>query len=166
MEHQCGIPDAGAKYFFKRHNNTSLFYRRDSDVPKCTLLRDVSERFADQCLSAGGYQIGIAGQVFLCPYFSERSVNNMRNSAFSEEMVECHYNGAIIYIPVPLFVRMTYNMQFDDRKYIRYKEGARVYGISEHTFSKLASAADAIYHPNKIALVNIAEFDEYMQYMK
>ncbi len=90
----------------------------------------------------------------------------MRNSAFNEEMVECHYNGVISYIPVSLFVRMTTNMQFDDRKFIRYKEGARVYGMSEHAFSKLANAADAVYRPNKIALVSIAEFDEYMSYMK
>ena len=91
---------------------------------------------------------------------------SMSNSVFADEMVECHYNGAVIYVPVRLFISMTMNMQFDDRKYIRYREGARVYGMSEHSFSKLASDADAVYHPNKMALVNISEFDEYMKYFK
>ena len=89
-----------------------------------------------------------------------------RTNATTDNMVECHYNGAVIYVPVRLFISMTMNMQFDDRMFIRYKEGARVYGMSEHSFSKLAIDADAVYHPNKMALVNVSEFDEYMKYFK
>ena len=82
------------------------------------------------------------------------------------QMVECHYNGVIIQIPVRLFLAMTYRMQFDNRKFIRYKEGAQIYGMSEREFIKLAHDAKAVYKRNKIAMVNVEILDKFMQTYK
>ena len=58
-------------------------------------------------------------------------------------MVECHYNGAIIFVPVKLFLSVTMRMKYEDSKYIRFKDGPRIYNLSENTFIKLAEDAKA-----------------------
>ena len=80
----------------------------------------------------------------------------------NEEMVECHYNGAIIYVPVKLFLSVTMKIEFEDSKYIRFKDGPRMYNISKNTFMKLAEDAKAVHRFGKVAMVNVAEFDEYL----
>ena len=40
----------------------------------------------------------------------------------NKQMVECHYNGAVIQIPVRLFLSMTFRLQYDNKKFVRYKE--------------------------------------------
>ena len=84
----------------------------------------------------------------------------------TEEMVECRYKGSITYIPLKVFLRVTFDVQNEGKKFIRYKEGAKMDSMSEHSFMRYAAMANAVYHVNKIALVNVAEFDEYMKYLK
>ncbi len=91
----------------------------------------------------------------------------MKKSSFNEEeMVECHYNGAIINIPVKIFVSMTMRTQFDRKKFVRYKEGAEIYSMSEREFYKLAHDANAVYKRNKMALVNMEILDKFMEYYR
>ena len=91
----------------------------------------------------------------------------MRKSLFNEEeMVECHYNGAIINIPVKIFVSMTIRTQYDGKKFVRYKEGAEIYSMSEREFYKLAHDANAVYKRNKMALVNMEILDKFMEYYR
>lgn len=47
--------------------------------------------------------------------------------------------------------------------YIRYEEGAKRYSMSVHSFMKLASEAHAIYKINRISLVNVKAFEEYLE---
>ena len=84
----------------------------------------------------------------------------------NKEMVECHYNGAIINIPVKIFVAMTMRTQFDKKKFVRYKEGAEIYSMSEREFYKLAHDANAVYKRNKMALVNLEILDKFMEYYR
>jgi len=84
----------------------------------------------------------------------------------NEGMVECFYNGATIYIPVNLFVAMTYRTQMDRKKFVRYKEGAEIYSMSEREFNKLAHDANAVYKRNKMALVKLDIIDKYLEYFK
>ena len=81
-------------------------------------------------------------------------------------MVECHYNGAIINIPVKIFVSMTMRTQYDGKKFVRYKEGAEIYSMSEREFYKLAHDANAVYKRNKMALVNMEILDKFMEYYR
>ena len=83
-----------------------------------------------------------------------------------EEFVECHYNGAIVQIPVKLFVSMTMQTQFDRKKFVRYKEGAELYSMSEREFFNLAHDANAVYKRNKMALVNLEILDKFMEYYR
>ncbi len=83
------------------------------------------------------------------------------------EMVECHYKGAVIYVPAKLFVSMTMRMKFDHKKFIRYKDGAEMYGMSMSSFKDLVKNSGALYHPSeKVALINVEKLDEYLEYFK
>ena len=51
----------------------------------------------------------------------------------------------------------------DSVAYIRYEEGAKRYSMSVHSFMKLASEAHAVYKINRISLVNVKLFEEYLE---
>jgi hypothetical protein len=60
-------------------------------------------------------------------------------------------------------------MHYDDRnekKYVRYQEGAEMYSVSEQSFRRLAKEAQAIYKIRNLTLVNLAEFDNYIKTFK
>ena len=90
----------------------------------------------------------------------------MAGSRFDENMVECRYDGAVIMVPVKLFIAMTMRTQIDERKFVRYKEGAVLYGMSEREFNKLAHDAKAVYKRNKMALVKLDVIDKYLEYFR
>ena len=84
----------------------------------------------------------------------------------NKQMVECHYNGSVIQIPVRLFRLMTLRLQYDNKKFIRYKEGATMYGMSEREFFKLAHDAHAVYKRNKMVLISVDLLDKYMETLR
>lgn len=92
--------------------------------------------------------------------------DQMRKGAFDDELVECHYNGAIHHIPVKIFFSMLMRSQIDEKKFIRYKEGAYLYSMSEREFNKLAHDANAIYKRNKMVLVKMDIVDKYLEYFR
>ena len=47
--------------------------------------------------------------------------------------------------------------------FVRYKEGAELYCMSQSKFERLAKDANAIYKINKLVLVNTDVLDEYME---
>ena len=49
----------------------------------------------------------------------------MRENSNHEEMVECHYQGSIIYVPVRTFIEVTMKMRLERKRFVRYKEGAK-----------------------------------------
>ena len=49
------------------------------------------------------------------------------------------------------------------KDFVRYTEGAERYSMSKHTFMKLAQDAHAVYKINRISLVNIKIFEEYLE---
>lgn len=48
-------------------------------------------------------------------------------------------------------------------EFIRYDEGAKRYSMCKHTFMKLAQEAHAVYKINRLTLVNIRVFEEYLE---
>lgn len=91
---------------------------------------------------------------------------NRQNYGSPEHLVECHYRGAIVKIPDRVFFSALTKMQYENKKFIRYKDGAALYSMSERSFYKLAHDADAIYKYNKIVLVNIAKIDDYLEFFR
>ena len=87
----------------------------------------------------------------------------MRENSDHEEMVECHYQGTIIYVPVQLFVEVTMQMQHDGKPFVRYKDGAKYFNMSENKFRELADAADAVHHFGKMVLVEVAKVTEFLR---
>lgn len=51
-------------------------------------------------------------------------------------------------------------------KYVRYKEGAQMFGMGLSKFQVLAREAKATYKIDKVVLVNIEIFDKYLQIFK
>lgn len=49
------------------------------------------------------------------------------------------------------------------KKWVRYKEGAEMYSMGYHSFIRMAKDAGAVYHINRIVLVNTEKFDEYLE---
>ena len=49
------------------------------------------------------------------------------------------------------------------KNFIRYDEGAERYFMSKHSFMKLAQDARAVYKINRITLVNVKIFEEYLE---
>lgn len=51
----------------------------------------------------------------------------------------------------------------DKKRFIRFKEGAELYSMSQPKFEQLARDAGATYKLNKLVLVNIDIFEEYLE---
>ena len=91
----------------------------------------------------------------------------MAESKDLSKMVECHYKGAVVYVPVQLFTSMTMRMKSQSSKFIRYKDGPEMYGMSLSNFKKLVNDADAVYRPSKkVALINVEKLDKYLEYFR
>ena len=118
---------------------------------------------ADQCLSDDG-QIGIDGQIFFVQNQREEH-KHMREKVDLSEMVECHYKGAITYIPVQLFISMSMRVKFAGKKFIRYKDATQMYGMSLSTLKRFLQDTDVVYHPTDgVALINVEKMDALLEY--
>ena len=51
----------------------------------------------------------------------------------------------------------------EKKKYVRYREGAEIYSISQKKFEQLAKDANATYKVGKVVLVNCRILDEYLE---
>ena len=51
----------------------------------------------------------------------------------------------------------------DENIFVRYDEGAKRYSMCRNSFMRLAADAGAVYKINKISLVNIKIFEEYLE---
>lgn len=49
------------------------------------------------------------------------------------------------------------------KKFVRYKEGAELYSISQSKFERLARDAKATYKIDKVVLVNCELFEKYLE---
>ena len=47
--------------------------------------------------------------------------------------------------------------------YVRYKEGCKIFGMSQREFEILADKAGAVHKVGKMSLVNTVIFNEYLQ---
>ena len=90
----------------------------------------------------------------------------MKKTFFNEDVVECYYNGGVVKIPVELFTEMTMGVHSKPKKFVRYKDGAKMYGMSERNFFDLVRDAEAIYRRGKMVLVNLEILDNFMEYFR
>ena len=47
--------------------------------------------------------------------------------------------------------------------YVRYKEGCKIFGMSQREFERLADKAGAVHKVGRMALVNTVKFNDYLQ---
>lgn len=88
------------------------------------------------------------------------------NNRGNYKKVECHYNGTTTLISIKMFQSMMERMQYDNRKFVRYRDGAQIYGMSEREFNKLAHDANAVYKRGKLALVKLELVDKFMEELR
>jgi hypothetical protein len=50
-----------------------------------------------------------------------------------------------------------------EKKFVRYKEGAVIYSMSQSKFERMAKAAGAVYKLNKMVLVNCEVFEQFLE---
>ena len=55
------------------------------------------------------------------------------------------------------------SVHFEGKKYMRYPEAAAFFSIGLHSMEDLAKEANAVYHYNRVALVNVAKVDKYLE---
>lgn len=79
-------------------------------------------------------------------------------------VVECFYDGAHIPIPEELFFPMLMGIPLQRPKFVRYKDGCKMYSMSQSEFNRLVHDAGAVYKRNKIALVKLDLLDSFMEF--
>lgn len=57
-------------------------------------------------------------------------------------------------------------MTMNNKKFVRYKEGAEIYSIGLTKFQELAKKAKACYKIGQLVLVNTEILDEYLEQFK
>ena len=90
----------------------------------------------------------------------------MRNTELPEDQVKCELDGAVFYIPRKLFSTMVLRCHYPEKKFVRYKEGAVLYGMSEREFYKLAHNSGAVHKVKKMALVKVELVDKFLEYFR
>ena len=95
----------------------------------------------------------------------KKEVNEMFAKANrEEELVKCVCDDSVFYVPREVFSLVLLKSQrYSPKKYVRYKEGAKLYSISERKFYDLARNADAVKHIDKVALVCLEDIDNYIR---
>ena len=58
---------------------------------------------------------------------------------------------------------MSEGIKIDDKKFVRYKEGAELYSMCQKKFERMAHDAGAVYKLDKLCLVNVELFEEYLE---
>lgn len=81
-----------------------------------------------------------------------------------DKMVECHFLGTVTHIPEELFFSVLMGRPLVEKKFVRYRDGAKMYAMCQSEFNILAHDAEAIYKRNKMALVNIEILDNFLEF--
>ena len=50
------------------------------------------------------------------------------------------------------------------KRFCRWKDGCEIYSMSLRQFQKLANEAGAVYKVNKMVLINMEVFEEYLEF--
>ena len=89
----------------------------------------------------------------------------MKKEKDDDNLVKCIFNNMIFYVPSDVFSMVLLRTQrYSTKKYVRYKEGAELYSMSERKFTELANSADAVIHVDKIALVELEKIEKYIRF--
>lgn len=83
-----------------------------------------------------------------------------------EDMIRCDDGTCVYYIPRDLFAHLVLRTQNPKRKFVRYKEGAEIYGMSLRSFKSISRDAGAVSKINKLVLVDTDIMDKYIGYFR
>ena len=81
--------------------------------------------------------------------------------------IDCYMeNGVVVQVPKPLFEEVVLRMQFPEREYVSYREGALRYSLSQRKFFDLARDAKARVQYGGRILVSIKDVNEFLKLCK
>ena len=79
-------------------------------------------------------------------------------------LVKCICDDAVFYVPNNIFSTVLLRTRNDGKKFVRYREGAEMYSMSERKFHDLAHRAGAVFKIDKAALVNVEILDRFLEF--
>lgn len=88
------------------------------------------------------------------------------NDKKTNNSVLCKYDDGTYEIPGTVFTTMMIRTQCGNKRFVRYKEGAYLYSMSDREFFKLAHDAEAIIKRNAMVLVDTAVLDKFMEFYR
>ncbi len=53
-----------------------------------------------------------------------------------------------------------------EKKYVKYEEGAKMFGMCKHSFMKLANEAKAVSRIGKLCVVDVKQFERFLDLFK
>lgn len=86
--------------------------------------------------------------------------------SLDKEMVTCLYKGTIVEIPLRIFLAEAFGYHVFEKKFIRYRDGPKIFGLSQSEFNILAHEANAVYKIKKMALVKVQDVMDYLEYFR
>ena len=92
----------------------------------------------------------------------------MKNSRDKEEIIRCqHENGTVTLVPSHIFNKVIMEMEIpNSTKYVTFKEGAKMYRMSEKFFREWANNVGAVKRvTEKKAIVSVKKLDEFLEYI-
>ena len=83
-----------------------------------------------------------------------------------KKTVTCIYKGTQIEIPIEVFLSEVFNYTLEEKKYVRYHDGAKIFSMSQSEFNILAHDAEAIYKRGKMSLIKLDVVEKYLEYFR
>ena len=120
----------------------------------------------DQIEACGGYSQNNVTQntdYLVVGYYRPNSIIRLKES---KTMARKYYNDnySVLGIEKGEMLKSSQKKAPEDEKiFVRYDEGAKRYSMCRNSFMRLAADAGAVYKINKISLVNIKIFEEYLE---
>ncbi len=90
----------------------------------------------------------------------------MKHFDLKNEMIRFEKEGDSLsaIIPAEMFFPLMKRIELFGKKFVRYKEGAYLYSISEREFKELAKDAQAIHRYKGVVFVSIEKIDRFLEY--
>lgn len=88
------------------------------------------------------------------------------NDRKTKNLVFCKHDDDAYEIPSAVFTTLMIRTQSGQKRYVRYKEGAYLYSMSDREFVRLAHDAEAVIKRNAVVLVDTVILEKFMEFFR
>lgn len=89
-------------------------------------------------------------------------------SAISLTVMSINYRQCVVKVLLNYVYERSNNMSNErtNQKYVNYEQGSKMFGMCKHSFAKLAAEAKAVSKIGKICIVDVAQFESFLEAYK